>query len=422
MFELAIAALTLGACGTFYWRKFGTPMNPPTLFSFSLVSALSSLIVGDSLDLLRGFDIDEAHPLVPIYALGSFCFLLPWMAVGKKRFSRSGELWLWDHKHVVVYLHTFAISALAGVGVSIVVLGSVPILEMIRGSLHIQEHVESVRQLPVGLLSAILLSSILLALYAASLLCNQKAYRFRVARNAHIILGALFLSLWQGNRQLLLIFLIVVFARASLRARSAYPIRISKRYLWLGLSCVAFFALFTSVQYVRLQGEGASYTELLQYFTYSPLNLISIVSNYSPLGQSQVPTYLLREIVPFRFLGDDYQEIAKSLFEPTAPAGYFSYWYLDFGYTGVALGAILLCCVSVFFFATRNRSEGWMRMYILVLWCCATVSIYSHLISLNFFILPLLVLICIELLSRKVCYGACSNIAEGSPRHNVTQP
>jgi hypothetical protein len=128
-----------------------------------------------------------------------------------------------------------------------------------------------------------------------------------------------------------------------------------------------------------------------------------MVSITSMIGFNGTGNYLfvLTELLPARFGGKDlWGQMTQFLFEPTSPSGYFSYWYISFGLWGVAAGSFLLSVASRYAFEVSVKSEHHLRIYILMLWSCAMIAVYSHFITLAYFWIPLFSLIVINFLSR----------------------
>jgi hypothetical protein len=187
----------------------------------------------------------------------------------------------------------------------------------------------------------------------------------------------------------------------------------SARTIWLMRACTAISILifiigFTAINYIRLANEGrfSGPIELFLYYSWPVYNMVSISSHVGLQGTGDI-MYLLTEILPARFGGKDLlQKIAPLLFEPTAPSGYFSYWYLSFGMIGVMIGSCLLGVASRIAFEMSTRSEYYLRIYLLMLWSCATVPVYSHFLSVAYFWIPLLALLIVHHCSRMTLVSA----------------
>ena len=229
------------------------------------------------------------------------------------------------------------------------------------------------------------------------MLVYRRAYRVKPMDLAWFAFVLFLSSTWQGNRQCFLIIIFFVTARWSIAvaARARHPVGAVVARLIAGAAIVGLFvAFFVVVGSVRhFATGGGPPLELLNYFSWPVYNMVAIQDS-GHFGGNLLPHYVLTEILPSRFGGkDQVMEMGQYLFEPTSPSGYLSYWFLDYGYKGVVLGALALSVFTRWAYQRRRRGEIEMRIYLLGLWCCATAGIYNHFLSLHYFWLPLAVLL-----------------------------
>ena len=394
----------------YYWKAFQTFFNPPSLFLTSFMSTLAFSHFVDYLsefvDIYGWFRTDPADVTV-LYLIGFAFFMVPWVLVPKRIGFFAGRTsdrpYLVDFSKIRQVCAVLAAILVVTLGMTFVEMGGIPVLSMFAGTYSYWDHVENLRGLPLGLMSLNLIVTFTLILYVSSFFANPRHYQVR-GRFLVILMAVLLLSAsWQGNRQIFLMLLFFIFARRlvdrPLREGGAFSTIRMVRAAFLSLLVVALFAaLFILFGVLRLRAEGGGDPfDLLVYFSWPVYNMMAIIQKLTPEAADFFPHYLLSEILPARFGGKDRTaELSDFLFEPSSPSGYFAYWFLDFGYGGVAVGALLLGSFSRWAFLRRLRDETSMRIYLLALWCCATAGIYSHFISINYFLLPLLVQVLVD--------------------------
>jgi oligosaccharide repeat unit polymerase len=384
-----------------YWRMHRTIFNPVSLLfsSFSATIGFAYLVdyLASTWELHGGFRTNP-DAVASLYAAGLGAFLLPWLPYPRRKTHGTsvpsvpvkdmGHLKSWTYACSGLVLLSLAACALA--------LGSIPIVAMLLKQYTIAEHIENIKRLPVGLMALVLLSTFLLILHLASMLAHRRVYRVRPFDLAWFGLVLLLSSVWQGNRQCFLIIIFFVTARWSLavaaRVRRSLSADVIRIVVGAGI-IVMFVAFFTLVGAVRHSATGERpRLELLTYFSWPVYNVMAIHDS-GHFGGSTVPHYVLTEILPSRFGGKaKVVEMGQYLFEPTSPSGYFSYWFLDYGYPGVIAGALALSVFCRWAYGRRKRGEVEMRIYLLALWCCATAGIYNHFLSLHYFWFPLAIL------------------------------
>jgi oligosaccharide repeat unit polymerase len=405
MLTFLIFALLACCAGAYFWYRIGTVLSPPALASFSFggASALAILLdiqVRNGATLHAGFTHDAA-PVAVIYATGLVSFLLPWLRQGRLTGGAPkivGNLW-----RTVLQLSLVTLLLLT---ITWGLLGHIPVLSMASGNMSIVDHLDSLKTLPVGLMMINLLAATVLALYFASAVALEElSAEERIALCLVAVVLAI-AALWQGNRQLVLIALFFAFARYMLRAlydRSFVTLkRIVRRGIVLAICVAGFVIAFSLINVLRLSALGVSSGpfELALYYTWPVYNMASIHGHLGYWGSGE-PLYLMTELLPARLGGKDlWADLGQFLFEPTSPSGYFSYWYLSFGLPGVAVGGLAFGSLSLWIFRRCLRSENWMQVYVLTAWTCATISVYSHILTAAYFALPLVLLLVMQRISR----------------------
>lgn len=413
MLTLSTVALLSLVPITICWRRFRTIFNPVSLFCASYAATIGFAYLIDYLaqtqELHGGFRSDP-DAAAPLYGLGLMSFLLPWLPLPcrKVRQDLMAIQGVKDMGHLKEWTYACSILILLLLALCMWGLGSIPLVSMVLGHYSIAEHIENLKRLPMGLMALVLLATFLLILHSASMIVHRHAYRLKAMDFFWFALVLLLSVTWQGNRQGFLIIIFFVVARWALAAADGPRpplLRVVKRAL-VGCAVVfCFVAFFVGVGKVRYANLGGGVPlELLMYFSWPVYNVISIQDS-GHFGGDWEPHYVLTEILPSRFGGKaQVIEMGQYLFEPTSPSGYFSYWFLDYGYAGVMAGSLALSVFCRWAYGRQRRSETEMRIYLLVLWCCATAGIYNHFLSLHFFWLPLTIMLLERWFARRHFY------------------
>jgi oligosaccharide repeat unit polymerase len=391
---LMMQAATFAAVAVFFWRRFGTLINPPTLFLLSIAATETAAMVvdllGDEIGVHGNFAASPGT-LALLYTLGGIAFVAPWLPVKPPEVVPI-EAHTYDDLLPAQFMLFAAISSIVLLGIAVYILGGVPILRMASGEANVNEFLESLVVLPPGLLAALLLSNFVLIFYLAMFLMSSRAPRLGTATRYLAIAACLISTLWQANRQLLLILVVIFVARYAVERERTIPR--SKRLegtpkrmlLAVGLGII-FLLFFNTIRALRTEGGEAPY-EILGYFAWPAFNLAN-VTNFADYVRRE-GIFLLTEIMPSRFGSmENILALRPILVEPTSPSGYFAYWFLDFDLAGAVMGGLSLSLATRFAYKFRHRNEALCRCYLLMLWCCATVGVYSHFLTLNFFLLPL---------------------------------
>lgn len=343
-----------------------------------------SLSICESLDLLRGQSLSLVDISCTYNLIGVFSFLIPW--VGYKDFVFSG---LYDREisnEVLLkgckYLMFFTFISLI---LAFFFLGGVPFIRMIRGNLSVDEYNDLLGQLPMGLMLIIGTLGTMLYLNFANFIIFARRRKIFNLFTVTLFLLCLLSSLWQGKRQGLFLFIFIVMTFIFQKYKLTFNFRSIKKILGILILLFVFFKVFTNIGSTRNNTDDVNQYELLQYAMFAPMNWAYMTDLFSPYGTTIIPTAILFEIIPRR-LGDGTVDYRDSLFEPTSPSGYFSYWYADYGILGLIIGGFLLGYISKKTYMFRGRSEYRMCLYVLILWCCSTVAIYSHLLTITMYV------------------------------------
>jgi oligosaccharide repeat unit polymerase len=377
-----------------YQIKFKTFFNPISLFASALFFSTISIYFAEILGLLREYKINDSFSILAIFNFSLFFFILPWLNF-KDKLPPSIYLFKTERKYVLISKLLIVIFFILFL-LAFILLGGLPIFNMLIGKLDIVEYNTLIKNLPLGMLSILLLISTILSLFFSSFLFCRKEIKIHYFYILFLLFISIISSIWQGKRQgILMLFFFIVTRFAQYMHQKQTKIKFKYKIL-IVLGFVIFITLFGLIGQIRYNSSQVDTNELLSYTMYPPMNFALLVSSSSPFGNSILPSSIFMDILPSRFLeslslsANSTNEIL--IFEPTSPSGYFYPWFKNYGYLGIFLGSILLGSVSKYFYKKRNLSENNMRICILTLWCCATSGIYNHLLTLNYFLLPILFL------------------------------
>lgn len=374
--------------------RIGFFLNPVSLFISSLTMNLIAIYVCDNLGLLRLYSISDTTKVGTVYNIATLAFALPWITIFP---DKSKTYDFFDKSKSVKVAKYISIGIILGLIAGFILLGGTPIIKMFTGSLEVVEYNESLKGLPLGFLTIILTLTILLYLYLSSFIANRKDYNMGKLWIIYFLIICVVGALWQGKRQGLLMLIFMILARFG---QKKIELSFFKRVTYLVVLGGAFFLIFSQVSKIRTNADDTDNYELLSYAMYPAMNLVTIVDHFPLSGSTILPRYTVSEIIPNRFGPNANSDTSDSfLFESTSPSGYLAYWYEDYGYWGIGIGVLALSFFSKKMFLERNKSEHNMRAYVLILWCCAMAGVYSHFISLNFFIFPYCILCLINKLN-----------------------
>ena len=367
-------------------RKLKTYINPISLFTSSLLLSVAAVYCGNIFGLLRGVATQTTYKSQGLILLSVLTFLIPWLINFPKvqsGITKKYELRFNQRLLNIILLNLFVML------IGIYFFKGIPLIRMASGQINIIAFNESLKTLPLGLMSIILISSITLSLYLPFIYSNSKLLSKYL--NYFLIFFGIVLTLWQGKRQGFLMLIFIFFAYNSLRKKT---IR-SKTFALIKiiLSIIIFSGLFSLISRLRYGSNQTNYLELLQYAIYPVMNFTSVVNQFETFHvNSIIPINVLSGLIPRRILDQGTANINIISYEPSSPSGYLSPWFIDYGLIGVIIGSLLISIVAKLAHKRQYNSENKFRYYLLVLWCCATVGIYDHLLTLNYFLLPTLML------------------------------
>lgn len=390
-------------------RVFGNIVNPVALFSIGLATPIFFTAILDFLAEIWEIDFSvtldqESSILLPpslAYVAAILVFALPWMFVSKiiilKRLRRKNYFLVSERSRLKKNILIFSSGILLLVGFAGISMGSIPLVEMLRGSLDVRDSDQAAAGLPLGLLSVITVGIMIVMLWAVSFFFDYQNGKHDWGKYLLFVLVFFPILFWNGKRQNLLFFIIVFGLKyltewsenINFRRNHISPWKI---FFVLSVVLVGTFVFIDAIRY-QDTGQGASNSLiLLGYVTWPARNIISIYQN---LGFSGVEDgfgdglFTLAELVPARLGGKDLVLASgELLFEPTSPSGFLAYWWLDGGFLFSLFGVFGFSCFSMYIYAKRLRNPSWDRIYLLTLWCCITSGIYTHFIALNYFWLP----------------------------------
>lgn len=392
---IVIIAITI----IFFYRKIGVFFNPVSLFCLSFGISIVITKLCEELDLLRGLLFTDSLQAIYYYKLSIIVFCLPWLFVRKQPHNDNifaTNFSEYESKKTIYLLNRLSVILAICVLVSFYFLGGVPMFKMITGETDINEHNRLIESLPLGLLAIILNISFVLTLLVSSVISNRKQFKISNLNIVFIVVILIIAATWQGKRQGLLVLIFLITAR--LFQNKINFLTNKKTYVLLTFGVLLFMILFSNIASYRNFG-GSSFTndELLKYAMYPVMNMAAITKNTPINGHgSLIPLHTFQDFVPYKMRQETQKMYTENIFEPTSPSGYLAAWYLDYGRFGVILGTLILSLSALHLFMQRTKSEKYMRYYVFILWCCATVNIYAHFISLNFFILPFIIIMLID--------------------------
>ena len=375
-------------------KNFKNIVNPITLFCGSYTISVFAVFFSNSLGLLRLMAIEDIQPFCSLINIAILSFVFPWLLVKTNKRVLFPSTQIVEHvgfRNILFFLAVFSLLLLFFISIFV---GGIPMILMWQGKIDISSYNDLLDSMPFGMLAFILNSSIIYLLFITSLFINRKYYNFDIRKTAFYIVVIILVCFWQSKRQLLLFFIFVYAVRSYLNFDGLTVKKsINHNIFYLFGLLYLFYLSFNVVSSLRQNTETVNKNELLEYAMYPAMNMVKIVDTFPFYSKGLIqPNYILTEILPRRLIGEDRIDFKTILFEPTSPSGYLAYWYMDYGCYGVVVGCLLLSLFSIYIYKNSMKSEINLRFYLLILWCCATSSIYSHFISLNFFIIPYILL------------------------------
>jgi oligosaccharide repeat unit polymerase len=381
--------------------RFGSFINPPALFSIGLIIPLLAIFF---IQFLNEF-IDIKYPLIfaessedffyvsLVYCFSIIIFFLPWLtcSVKNKKIKNSNSLTFASER---TYLKRSILLIYPIIFFLIILFMPFPIIQMISGNLDVRDMNQQLIELPMGVLSLILVGSIILSLWYISFYFDYRSIRKHSKKYLIGFLMLLPIFLWNGKRQLLFFFLTIFFIRYLIERRQNLFFKrnsLSPPLLLLASLGLLFF-VFNWVDAIRYLGDGSNPLSFLGYITWPARNVFAIYNHLGFDGASnyfQDTHFVFSQLLPSRVIGNDQQDLLNQLlYEPTSPSGFLASWWIDGGVGFVFIGVFVFSLFCLFVYKKRQKNSSWQRIYLLILWCCFTSGIYQHFISLVFFWLP----------------------------------
>lgn len=374
--------------------NFKSVVNPLSLFCGGYIISVLAVFFSDSLGLLRLMAIEDIQPFCSLINIAVLSFSIPWMLVKTNKISFLPSTQIIEYlrfENIIFFLAVFSSLLLFFISI---LIGGLPMILMWQGKMDVNTYNDLLDSMPFGILALILNFGIIYLLFVTSFLINRNYYNFNTKLIVFYIVIIILVCFWQSKRQLLLLFIFIYAARSYLNSNNLIKNKyINFNFLYLFGLLYLFYLSFNIVSSLRQNTDTVNKNELLEYAMYPAMNMVKIVDTFPFYSKGLTfPNYILTEILPRRLIGEDIIDFRTILFEPTSPSGYLAYWYMDYGCYGVIMGCIILSLFSIYIYKNSMKSEINLRIYLLILWCCATSSIYSHFISLNFFIIPYILL------------------------------
>lgn len=376
-----------------YIKNTKTLLSPPVavLFSLLLTGILVFIMLVSNDSFGYELKLDSLNQTSGLYILGMVSFLLPWakeLFFSKNELINSIKAELTRVQKISLYI-TFTLSVLI-CALLIYLQKGILILNIYSKILTIQDSKETYFDLPPGLLLLNTVIPLVFSQYFAHIIMGFRAMDFFGKLIASFMfLFAVFVSIYQGTRQSLLIFVFTIFSVILLNSRRINLILIS-------VLTILFLSLFISIRQIR-SSDNLLFREIALYQTLSFWNMNSIVNSYEPIGEINKIT---SELTFGRENAISLEKNKQYLMEPSAPAGYISFFYMDFGGFGVFFGSLIFGMVSRFLFFKRYNNLSWQASYIVCLYACFTFVTYSHFVTLVFFVAPIFLLFLLNLFEK----------------------
>lgn len=393
IYAVLFVVATIGVALVFCLR-FRTILNPPTIHALAFLGQLAIYAFMQAYALGEGLHFDvvtSTSNIMGAYVLACVSFALPWLTVRKvDGFLQISSLIpsVIDLRYfkLVLFWEIIALGLVLFLAISWI---GFPLGAMLSGTLDVHQMQESLKLLPTGLLAMNLWLGILLSLQLASAITFRGHYRLSGWQLAVVVLMVILSAIWQAKRQVLLIML--VFVTLFLVADRARRDKLWRVMLALCAVFLAFLVVYMAVQFVRVgdASETIFYFELVLSAMWPLINLDGVIASTEGVGRLYS---LVSDLIPHRLFGHGYEGFVDVLFEPTSSVSYVLYAYYDFGYLGIAGAAFLFGVVTVWVSYLYRSSITGLQIRVLVLWVCISSPVYPHAFSLNFFLLPVLLL------------------------------
>lgn len=357
-------------------------LNPYLIFSLPVGLGLLSCFLLSQFVSERpiAIDMEQTGRFYLFQVMGFFGGLLLGKAVSH---SDASKIKSEDLNLVRFFSLGWSLLVWAGVGFACLKLGTFPLYDMVQGELDVRDLDIYLRQLPMGIMSIINLSVIMLMLTSSHVITNSNRFAFQ---NAFFVFTGIMGTVWAGKRQAILFF---IFAYcASFILNTTFQIKkLVKLFLFLFVAFVVIFVVLDRIRYTDL--GSSNYLSLLWYAAYPAANIDSIISVCASGQCSFDGSFTFSEMMPSRLGGKaQFGQLSQILYEPTSPFGQGGLVFIDFGLRGVVLVCFIFGLLVAWTYNNRMKSSFVQMLSILMLWYCGTFYIYAHLFSLNYFLLP----------------------------------
>lgn len=395
-FLVSISAIFLGR------RTFSSFVNPISFFSLSFLIQfvayyLFTLLTFDQLHFSTLLDGTQVHWL---YSLSIIGFTLPLALSQRHTYIHRSELLFFrsTERNVALTIQFEIFFILIIIAVIIATFGF-PIFQMLSGQVNIAQLNSNLIDLPFGILGFLMWLSFVTAVKFA-IISNIKTFGAKTLRLSRIAVGLIiFASILYGKRQIILA--VLVFYSLMLIICTPLNRKMITRIIWLTVIFVLFLAVYISVQFIRTNGSGDGSGRI--FLMELPLSLVWPLINFDRLILFHSPNYkmvgLISQIIPNRLLGHNVEDVRDILFEPTASSGVLFYAYQDFGAIGVFTASFCIGGLVRFISMPWKGLIANLGTKLLCLWACLTVAFYSHIISNNYFIIPVLIFLMTNVIS-----------------------
>lgn len=377
------------------YYKFHSILNPVSFFSLSFIVQIFLYEIMNALLLqnIHFAPMNMEQEILQLYSISMIGFSIPWLFVSRQRYidmvSINNNTFIERRLRTTQY---FELSIILLVIFLIVIFLGNPLLQMIRGQISINDLNNSINSLPFGVLGVLVWFSFTALIRSIIIIISPEGtFPITITKLAKISILIIFIaSIIYGKRQIL--FSGLFFYGVMLLTKSDVDL---KRILKFVFYFILFYFIYITIQFLRTNGLGDGSGQVFLFelplaFLWPLLNLDRLVEFYIPDFQLQG---LVSQIIPNRLFGHNIENINYFMFEPTASYSLLFYAYKDFGINGVFFVSFF---VGILIILLSFRWKGIFTFYItrlLCLWATITSAFYSHAISNNYFLIPILITI-----------------------------
>ena len=192
-----------------FYKKLNTIFNPVTLYSSALFISVISVYFSDLLGLLRGSNISDSFVILNLYNVSVIFFIIPWINFKEKKifnFVQKKE----NKLIIIIYILILLFTILSTL--TYILLGGIPILDMLSGKLNIVDYNVLIKRLPMGMLSIFLLISTLFSLFFSSFIVKRNELKYKFWFLTLLFFITLVSTVWQGKKKGILMLFFFVFS------------------------------------------------------------------------------------------------------------------------------------------------------------------------------------------------------------------